>query len=128
MENEKPLKDYLSDLKLLKEYLNIMCEELQNTCMEVLEAEQDVLMRDLDCSIDMLRGKPASIIEGTPETEPELKVTDVLDAHMDTMVKTVINMLVCAITEMALDKNEIEYTLPPLVEYIQANREKYNLN
>ena len=86
----------------------------------IINDEWEVVERDYNSTLTMLAD---SIKDSSEES-----ISPILDAHMDTLVKTVINLIVSSVTENALSEKEVYFETPDIVEYIKNHKEEYNIN
>lgn len=104
-----------TDIDLFCFNIKDLCEYLETKCCRLVEQQHEVLDRDFDSTVKMLKEDGGDYL------------TTVLDAQIDTMVKTMLNIIVMVQTEKALTKLGINPTLPDPVEYILQNKELYGI-
>lgn len=105
----------LQDKELFFYNIKDLCEYLETKCCQLVEEQHEVLDKDFDSTVKMIAGDDGDYL------------TTVLDAQMDTMVKTMLNIIVMVQTEKALHKSGHNPTLPDPVEYVLQNKELYGI-
>ena len=117
----------------------ILRQKLINRCLdlglflgqraaEIINRDFETIERDYDTSVKMFKETEVPIEGGEVSYHQEEFLGAALDGHMDTLIKTVLNIIVSSVTEAALEENGTPVDLPDIVEYILANKEQYNLN
>lgn len=96
-----------------------ICEYLETRANDLIDRDIELIERDYDLTIKSFQEDP------DPQETSWLSVA--LDAHMDTYIKTILNIICMAQTERAIEINDLKIELPDPVTYALENREEYNL-
>lgn len=117
-----------SNLKtVIGEKIITISENLTRKSLELLQEQWEIIQRDYDTSLKSYREREVPNLEGDRTYTQDEYLTVVLDGHMDTLVKTMLNIIVSAVTEVSLAENGTELNLPDPVEYALNNKELYNI-
>jgi hypothetical protein len=103
-------------------------QSIRDYSLKLLQQDFELFQRDFDSTVKSLQETEVPDEEGNVTYKQDEYLSAVLDGHMDTICKTIINVVVSALTEVALDYNKTPIELPDPVEYMAANREHFNLN
>lgn len=98
-----------------------MCEYIETRVNDLIEKSWDVIEKDYDTTLKDMSSDREDISK-------EDYVTTILDAHMDTIIKTMINIIVLVLTEKALEEKGQSIQLPDPVQFALDNKDLYNIN
>ena len=117
----------------------VLKQKLVNKCLdlglflgqraaEVVINDFEVLEKDYDTSVKMFKELEVPVEGGETSYYQEEYLSTALDGHMDTLVKTILNIVISVITEAALDENGTPVNMPDLVNHILTNKAEYGLD
>lgn len=98
-----------------------ICEYLETRAADLSDQQIEVIKRDFDTTLKSLEPQDSQ------DVAKDEYVSVILEAHMDTICKTILNIIVLAITELALEEKGESVQMPDPVEYMLANKEYYML-
>lgn len=116
----------------------ILREKLINKCLDmglfigqsaarIVDQDFDTIERDYDSSVKMFQEREVISEDGELTYHQEEFLSTALDGHMDTLIKSVLNIVISAVTECALEENDTPVDMPDLVNHILSNKELYKL-